>query len=274
MHVHGTGIPVGTYVVGVSGTTAYLSNAATSSGTPTLVFKSFAATAAQTYTYNASTPVGVSFYNPQFAPNISHWGSSAIMDGRFDDDKALIFTGGMPAALVIPAAGVANNAGQPVALMSIRISPSVDTGIGDILGRKEIVNRMQLQLNSAGISTDRRLLVDLRLNGQVSAGSWQSLGGSSLAQVCYHTKDTSISGGESVFSFFTSSQGNGVFDISSFDLTKVRDLGNSVLGGGTSLSVNSGFYPDGPDILTIVVRNLETTNGNSIARISWTEAQA
>jgi hypothetical protein len=280
MHVHGSGIPVGTYVVGVSGTTVYLSNAATAtSSTASLVFKSFAATAAQTYTYNASTPVGVSFYNPQFAPNISHWGSSAIMDGKYDNDKALVFTGGMPTSSSIPAATQANTAGQPVALISIRISPSVDTGIGDILGRKEIVNRMQLQLNSAGISTDRRLLVDLRLNGQVSGGSWQSLGGSSLAQVCYHTNTgggsyTSISGGESVYSFFTSSQGNGVFDISSIDLTKVRDLGNSILGGGTSLNVNSGMYPDGPDTLTIVARNLETTAGNAVARISWTEAQA
>ena len=279
MHVHGPGIPVGTYVVGVSGTTVYLSNAATdTNGSVSLVFKSFAATAAQTYTYNASTPVGVSFYNPQFAPNISHWGSSAIMDGKYDNDKALVFTGGMPTSSSIPAAAVANTAGQPVALISIRISPSVDTGIGDILGRKEIVNRMQLQLNSAGISTDRRLLVDLRLNGQLSGGSWQSLGGSSLAQVCYHTNTggsyTSISGGESVYSFFTSSQGNGVFDISSIDLIKVRDLGNSVLGGGTSLNVNSGIYPDGPDTLTIVARNLETTAGNALARISWTEAQA
>jgi hypothetical protein len=275
MHVHGPGIPVGTYVIGVSGTTAYLSNAATaSSSSATLVFRSFAATAAQTYTFNAATPVGITFYNPQFAPNISHWGSAAIMDGRYDDDKSLIFTGGMPAAVAVPAAAVANVAGSPVALISVRISPSVDTGIGDILGRKEIVNRMQLALNSAGISADRRLLVDLRLNGVVSGGSWQSLGGSSLAQVCYHTANTSISGGESIFSFYTSAAGGGQFSVTSYDLTKARDLGNSILGGGTSASVNTNIYPDGPDVLTIVVRNLEASAGNAVARISWTEAQA
>jgi hypothetical protein len=275
MHVHGAGIPVGTYVVGVSGTTAYLSNPATAtSSTTVLTFRAFAATTAQTYTFNAATPVGVSYYNPQFAPNISHWGSAAIMDGRYDDDKSLIFTGGMPAAVAITAAPVANVAGAPAALISIRISPSVDTGIGDILGRKEIVNRMQLALNGVGISSDRRLLVDLRLNGQVSGGSWQSLGGSSLAQVCYHTANTSISGGESIFSFYTSAAGGGSFSVTSYDLTKARDLGNCILGGGSSNSVNQSFYPDGPDILTMVVRNLEASAGNAVARISWTEAQA
>jgi hypothetical protein len=274
MHVHGPGIPVGTYVVGVSGTTVYLSNPATATGSVTLVFRAFAATAAQTYTYSATAPVGITFYNPQFAPNISHWGSAAIMDGRYDDDKSLIFTGGMPAAVTIPAASVLNVAGQPLALISVRISPSVDTGIGDILGRKELVNRMQLALNSAGISSDRRLLVDLRLNGQVSGGTWQSLGGSSLAQVCYHTANTSISGGESIFSFYTSAAGGGAFSVTSYDLVKARDLGNCILGGGSSTSVNTNIYPDGPDVLTMVVRNLEATAGNAVARISWTEAQA
>ena len=60
-------------------------------------------------------------------------------------------------------------------------------------------------------------------------------------------------------------------------LTAVRDLGNSILGGGTSFTVPSsqtGLYPDGPDVLTIVVTNLTSTAANITALLSWTEAQA
>ena len=31
-------------------------------------------------------------YNPTYAPTLFHWGTSVIMDGRFDDDKAYLFT--------------------------------------------------------------------------------------------------------------------------------------------------------------------------------------
>jgi len=32
------------------------------------------------------------FDNPLFSPSLFHWGASVIMDGRFDDDKAYLFT--------------------------------------------------------------------------------------------------------------------------------------------------------------------------------------
>jgi hypothetical protein len=61
-------------------------------------------------------------------------------------------------------------------------------------------------------------------------------------------------------------------------LTFVRDIGNSILGGGTTNACpNSALnlYPDGPDILTICATNITSVGTNSVnARISWTEAQA
>ena len=30
--------------------------------------------------------------NPTYAPTLFHWGTSVIMDGTFDDDKAYLFT--------------------------------------------------------------------------------------------------------------------------------------------------------------------------------------
>ena len=59
----------------------------------------------------------------------------------------------------------------------------------------------------------------------------------------------------------------------SIDLTKLRDLGNSILGGGGQFS-DSGIFPDGPDTLTIVVTNLSATQAAFSGRLSWTEAQA
>ena len=31
--------------------------------------------------------------NPTYIPYLFHWGTSVIMDGKFDDDKAYLFTG-------------------------------------------------------------------------------------------------------------------------------------------------------------------------------------
>jgi hypothetical protein len=270
MHVHGPGIPVGTFVVGVSTTTVYLSNPATATASVSLVFKAAGATAGTQYNYSAATPIAVYSYGPQFAPNISHWGSSVIMDGRYDDDKSLIFTAGMQSSI-----SVLNTAGSNVvALISLRVAPSVDSGVTGLIGVKELINRMQLTLASAGISSDGRFLIDVRLNGQVSGGTWQNLGGSSLAQVCYHASGTSISGGESIASLYTNTAGGAQFTVTTVDLVKARDLGNSILGGGTTLNASSGYFPDGPDMLTLVARNIDSASKNIIARVSWTEAQA
>ena len=57
------------------------------------------------------------------------------------------------------------------------------------------------------------------------------------------------------------------------DLPLVRDLGNSILGGGTA-DPTRFFYPDGPDIITIAARNVGTAAASIYSRLSWTEAQA
>jgi hypothetical protein len=111
------------------------------------------------------------------------------------------------------------------------------------------------------------------LNGRVSAGTFQSIGGSSLAQVAYHAAGTTISGGENIFGFYTNTPG-----VTAQDLSTVRDIGNSILGGGTTNTCPTSalnVYPDGPDILTICATNISSVATNSInARISFTEAQA
>jgi hypothetical protein len=269
MFVTGTGIPDGTYVVSVvNATSALLSNAATASGTITLTVYAMG-TVNPTHTYSATQPIGIYGHTPQFAPLISHWGSSVIMDGRFDDDKSFVFTYGMNSPLAI-ASGATN------AILSLRSAPSVDNGLTGTLGTKEIINRMQLTLRSLGLQTDGRFLVQLILNGTPSSGTFSQATGnpSSLSQVATHSTGTTISGGEVVYAFFTDGAGGGTYGTSTQDVNLVRDLGNSIIGGGTNNTVGSQVYPDGPDILTLTLTNLEASSRNAIGRISWTEAQA
>lgn len=271
MFVTGSGIPDGTYVVSiVSGSSAVLSQAATAGATITMTVYAMGA-ANPTHTFSATAPIAVYGHSPFFSPLISHWGSSVIMDGRFDDDKSFVFTTGMTTALSIP--GNATNC-----LMSLRLAPSVSDGISSTLGGREIINRMQLTLRNLGFQSSGRFLIQLFLNGTPSGGTFAqpAANPSSLAQVAIHTASpaTTITGGEAIYAAYTEGTGGGTFSTTFRDIELVRDLGNSILGGATTNNVNQNAYPDGPDIVTIVVTNLESSARDIIARLAWTEAQA
>jgi hypothetical protein len=195
------------------------------------------------------------------------------MDGQFNDDKSLIFNYGTTAQLAVPA-------GATVPVIAIRVAPSVDNGQIGLIGNKEIINRMQLQLVELGIVSAGTFLIQLILNGYCTSfsGAWTgpAIGNaytSSLAQVAANTTTSAtITGGESVAAAFTNSSGQ-----TTLDLSGVRDLGNSILGGGNTSAVptgQAGQYPDGPDILYVVATNTAGTATNILARLSWKEAQA
>jgi hypothetical protein len=340
-------LPDGTFIVYIQGTTVVFSNAPMTAN-PTFTAVAGGATSGQAFTYSTTAPVEVLFGMPTDAPTISHWGSSVMMDGRFDEDKSLLFTYGQtvgtqlaPAASftavgtasasatvtlgaantnIVPGMYVADFAGTAIprntfvtavnsstsitlsntvtitsatltfygastkALMSIRIAPSVDSGAIGNFGAKEVINRMQLQLNSLGLTltgtTTGNVLVLAFVNGRVFNPTalvnapWRSavnnatlIPNSSLAQIVdYAGGNYVIQGGEATGGFFTNATGT-------IDLEKVRDLGNSILGGGQAQG-NTPAFPDGPDVLTIVVSNVGTTAQTVQARLSWTEAQA
>ena len=265
-----TGFPDTAYVVSVTGTTIKFSAAATATN-PTVTFPPMGAASGQTFTYSAVDPTIVELASPTFGPSINHWGTSVIMDGRFDADKSLVFTYGQTTATNILA-------GATKALMSIRLSPSVDNGLTGAFGARELINRMQLTLKEVGISTRTdaaNMLVRLYINGvPSSATQWRNAVGdavgatnSSLAQIAdYAGGTTTVVGGEVTSGFFV--QGT-----DRLDLSNVRDLGNSIMGGGGA-NANTQIYPDGPDVLTIVVQNLGAAAIDVLSRISWTEAQA
>ena len=169
--------------------------------------------------------------------------------------------------------------GETKALFSVRVGPSVDNGLVSQFGGREIVNRMQLTLKSLGISArvSGNFLVRAILNGvPATTQDWTDAIGnvgaqvnSSLAQIAdYSNRDIPIFGGEVVAGFFIDGTG-------SLDLSDLRELGNSVLGGGTA-KVAEEIYPDGPDILTFIVTNTAITGNPAeiLGSLSWTEAQA
>ena len=224
------------------------------------------------------------------APVVSHWGVSVIMDGRYDDDKSIIFTAGMNRYLNVLA-------GAQRPLLAIRIAPSVDSGTGRNFGIREVLNRMQLTLSGIGLYSQGQFLVEGILNPQTITGTgttytfptnWQAVtvGSGSLAQVVYFdgtdtynatpaTATGSFTGGDRIFALYTENSGGTNFSATRYELDKVRDLGTSILSGdGAAGNVNPG-YPVGPDILLISARNIAPSGNSNIAcRVSWTEAQA
>lgn len=268
-----TAVPDNTWITSIGSGTFTMSNAV-STANPTVSISAMGASSGQSFTYSATAPVSVEYAFPTFAPTISHWGTSAIMDGRFDDDKSLIFTYGQATSVSVPA-------GNSRALFSIRVAPSVDQGATGAFGARDIINRMQLTLRALDLTTstaNANLLVRAYLNATPSAAvAWTNAVGnvttvqnSSLAQIADYPTASSVtvSGGEVIAGFFVGTGAN------SIDLSSVRDLGNSILGGGGANS-NVNIYPDGPDTLTIVVTNLSgSTAATVFGRLSWTEAQA
>lgn len=223
---------------------------------------------------SATVPALVEYASPDTAAPLSHWGSSVIMDGGFDDDKSLVFNYGTTTPITI-------NASATTPVLAIRLAPSVDNGRIGIMGEKETINRGQLQLLDMAAVSSGAVLINLILNGYTTSFSGNflpvNIGNtvtSSLAQVAVNTSSSAtITGGESVTALYS----NGVNTI---DLSQVRDLANAILGGGSSNVVPTAAarvngYPDGPDVLYVVATNTSTTTAITLlTRLNWKEAQA
>jgi len=279
--ISSAGIPDGTYISALGVGTVYLSQAATAAN-PTVAAVPMGATAGVAFTYSTTDPTAVELAFPTYGPSISHWGTSVIMDGRFDDDKSLVFTYGQVGITTLQASG---QSGSSRALIAIRVAPSVDNGVAASFGSRELINRMQLVLRQLDLTAlgggSPTILVRAYLNATPTvATTWTNAVGnvagiqnSSLAQIADYANvgagltGVQVNGGEVTAGFFVGSGAN------SIDLSGVRDLGNSILGGG-STTTGTNIYPDGPDTLTIVATNLTNSTTNVATRLSWTEAQA
>lgn len=178
---------------------------------------------------------------------------------------------------IIGTAGQDLNVTKALPLISVRLAPSVDTSAPGFLGEREIINRMQLILNSVGILSTHAVSIQLILNAQLSNNNWERVTAPSLSQLISHNASDIIDGGASVYNF-EAQGGAGTADrqpvLTNEGLAEVATLGNAILGG-------DNVYPDGPDVLTVVATLNEdpsavsSTNPFIISgRVSWSESQA
>jgi len=260
---------------GVSGAIEYITYTGLTSTSLTGVTRGATGGAAATaFTYSATAPIAVEYASPDSAAQLSHWGSSVVMDGGFTQDVSLIYNYGMTSS-------VSTTSSTAVPIMAIRVAPSVDNGTVGTLGVKEIINRLQLQMREIAMLTTTSYLVQFILNGVIGGTSGftsfasptqNGTNTTSIVQVATNTNTaTTITGGESIAAFFTNTSGQ-----TTLDLTAVAPFGNAALGGGLSNSVptsQAGTYPDGPDILYVTVSQIGS-NGTAFARLSWQESQA
>jgi hypothetical protein len=147
-------------------------------------------------------------------------------------------------------------------LISLRLSPSADSGLTGKLGDRDIINRMQVRMQEIGVSTDELVEVKLILNGRLNNLGFTPVDQPSLVELVEHTPQDTISGGVQIYNF--QAEANSTTNL---ELDALFELSNSILGG-------DNIFPDGPDILTVAVSRLTGNNTRTSAKLSWSEAQA
>ena len=170
---------------------------------------------------------------------------------------------------------------SPIPLVSVRLSPSVDSGTIGNLGYRDILNRMQLTPTNIAVSVTHESIVTLYLNAEVTGLNWAGVYTPSLAQITKHQIGDQLLNGITVYSFRASGGALGTassniarnIETTRIDLTGLTVLSNSIFGGNDT-------FPNGPDTLTVCITPVDTTNIQASApyiagcKLSWSESQA
>ena len=152
-------------------------------------------------------------------------------------------------------------------LISIRLAPSVDSSLTGAIGEREIINRMQLQLRQAGVTSNQDILLFLILNPLPSRLAFSKVQTPSLSQLIEHNAGDTLLYGTTIYSLKASAGSTEI------DLTELLEMGNSILGGDS-------VFPAGPDLLTLAVQPQNTSGISGTTpffvsgKISWSESQA
>jgi len=222
---------------------------------------------AGTTSYDHPAGTGVELMSTTAAPTVSHWGSSVIMDGQFDEDTGYQFS------VFKSTGGTDLGANTTETVFLFRGAPSVsDTLVGE-LGEREVVNRSQIKLKSIQFSNidNRNLEISGILNpSNVTGLTWSNAndiltGGVSVYQPSFaqynETFTDTPENGEILFRFLNNT------GTTTFDLSTIKEIQSGILGGNNT-------YPDGPEVLAIVVRNNSNQTAGFDFVLNWTEAQA
>ena len=156
---------------------------------------------------------------------------------------------------------------RPIPLISVRLAPSVDSSLTGFLGERDIINRMQLRLAQASITTNKDIEIFLIQNTLPSRINFENAQSPSLSQIIKHVAGDTLIAGTTIYNAKVAA---GSISVSLADLL---EIGNSILGG-------DGIFPAGPDLLTLAVQ-LQNSSGVTFAspfqvsgNISWSESQA
>lgn len=219
--------------------------------------RTFTAGVAASHTANT----GVNLISCTCAPTLSHWGSSVIADGGFDQDRGYFFN------YAKNNMAVAGNATTTAFLL--RLAPTISNSIPGNLGQRELINRSQILLEKMELISTQNILVTGIINpANTSSITWSNLNTSSLGSQPSFTQFTqtftgTAAPGEQILSTIVSSAGG----LTTVDLSALKEVGNSPVGGNNQ-------YPDGPEVLAINVKNLAATAANVQINIFWSETQA
>jgi len=197
-------------------------------------------------------------------PSLTHWGSALLMDGNFDSDRGYFFNFSNTAVTV--AASVNSTS---IAFL-IRLCPSVSNGIVGDIGNRDLLNRAQLLLQKLEVTSTQSVNVTGILNPTgltIDSTRWININATgngsqpSFAQI--YTGVTGTAGpGERIFSTIVQKDNQ-----NNLDLSALKEMANSVIGGNQ-------IFPDGPDVLAILVTNLTAIAIAPQVNLFWTEAQA
>lgn len=205
--------------------------------------------------------------NTTCAPTISHWGSAVIVDGGFDEDRGYLFN--------ITRFNVSVGANATVTALLFRPAPSISNTISGALGDREVVNRSQILLKELTASSDRQIEIagilnpnNIPTNTVFIAASSQTVGTTSAFQPSFAQYNvnfvTAPIGGELLFRFVVPLAAN---DQTTQNLSLIKEINNGVIGGNFT-------YPDGPEVLALVIANQSAQSALVDIALKWTEAQA
>jgi hypothetical protein len=205
------------------------------------------------------------------ANNISLHGNSAdatFNSGAGQNTIDLQTQGNSQYTYYIYPLGAYNNASgasyQP--LISVRLSPSVSSGLTGKLGDRDVINRMQLRMKEIAVSTTQLVDVKLLINPRLNNLNFTGVVAPSLTQIIQHTGNDTVSGGTQIYNFRAAGAA-GTDSATNVNIDELFELSNSILGGDS-------VFPDGPDILTVAVSRLTGSATQTSAKLTWTEAQA
>ena len=217
---------------------------------------------------NHASTTSVNLLSVTCAPSLTHWGSALLMDGQFDQDRGYYFNYSNTSVTV--------QAGAFRPAFAIRLAPSVSNGVVGDIGVRELVNRAQILLQKLEVTSSNTVNTTGILNPTgitFDPAQWVNINtvanGSqpSFAQIYPGNLITGTAQpGERIFSSIVQANNQ-----NNLDLSGLKEMSNSVIGGNQP-------FPDGPDVLLILIQNISLTNITAAnpcqVNLFWTEAQA